>query len=202
MQRIIAKTISGIFNPLLIPTYGLIILFNSETFYSLLPYEAKKIIFLSVFLSTCLIPLAFIPLFYFQRVIHNFEMKTTKERYLPFAVIGILYFIAYMMLGRMGVPDIINNLILAAAFIIVVILAVSIRWKISAHMAGIGGLLGALIIFTFSLKVDFLPYIILTIFIAGILGSSRIILKLHNPEQIYAGFGTGIAVLIVTYLLF
>jgi len=202
MQKIIAKTISGIFNPLLIPTYGLIILFNSETFYSLLPYEAKKIIFLSVFLSTCLIPLAFIPLFYFQRVIHNFEMKTTKERYLPFAVIGILYFIAYMMLGRMGVPDIINNLILAAAFIIVVILAVSIRWKISAHMAGIGGLLGALIIFTFSLKVDFLPYIILTIFIAGILGSSRIILKLHNPEQIYTGFGTGLAVLIITYLLF
>jgi len=129
-------------------------------------------------------------------------MKTTKERYLPFAVIGILYFIAYMMLGRMGVPDIINNLILAAAFIIVVILAVSIRWKISAHMAGIGGLLGALIIFTFSLKVDFLPYIILTIFIAGILGSSRIILKLHNPEQIYTGFGTGLAVLIITYLLF
>jgi hypothetical protein len=202
MKKIIAKTISGIFNPLLIPTYGLLILFNSETFYSLLPYEAKKLIFLSIFLSTCIIPLAFIPLFYFQKVINNFEMKTTRERYLPFAVIGILYFIAYMMLGRMGVPNTINNLVLAAAFIIVVILLISIKWKISAHMAGIGGLFGALIVFTFNMNTDFIPYIIATIFVAGLLGSSRMILKLHNPGQIYTGFGTGVVVLITTYLLF
>jgi membrane-associated phospholipid phosphatase len=107
-----------------------------------------------------------------------------------------------MMLGRMGVPNTINNLVLAAAFIIVVILLISIKWKISAHMAGIGGLFGALIVFTFNMNTDFIPYIIATIFIAGLLGSSRMILKLHNPGQIYTGFGTGVVVLITTYLLF
>lgn len=202
MQKIVAKLISGIFNPLLMPTYGILILFNSDTYFSILPFEAKKVIFLTVVLSTCLLPLAFMPLFIYQNFIENISMRTRKERYVPFSVIFIMYLLSYFLLERIGVPAMINNIILAGSITILLILLLTIRWKVSAHMAGIGALTGALFIFSQELQSNFLTYIILAILVAGLVGTSRIMLKSHNPGEVYTGFGVGLITLVVTFLIF
>jgi hypothetical protein len=202
MQKTIAKIISGIFNPLLMPTYGILILFSSDSYFAMLPFDAKKVVFLIVFISTCLLPLAFLPLFLYQRLIHNFEMKSNRERIIPFAAIGLLYLMGYFLLLQMKVPGTIANVVLGGAIAIFFTLLVTIKWKISAHMAGIGALIGALLVFSFTLQSDLILYLVLALFVSGLVGTSRMILKYHTPAQIYSGFVLGLAALVLTFLIF
>ena len=71
-------------------------------------------------------------------------------------------------------------------------LIINIRWKISAHMIGIGGLTGALLCISILLEVYITPYLVYALLIAGLIGSSRLILKAHTPLQIYVGFAVGV----------
>ncbi|MBS3805911.1 MAG: hypothetical protein KGY60_00260 [Bacteroidales bacterium] len=201
IQKTIAKILSGIFNPLLMATYSILILFHSDTYFSMLPFEAKKVVFIIVFISTCLLPLAFIPLFLYQNLIRNFEMTSKRERVVPFATIGLLYVLGYFLLLQMKVPDTIANVILGGAITIFTTLFITLKWKISAHMAGIGALTGALLVFSFTLKSNLTLFLVGAILVAGLVGTSRMILKFHTPPQIYTGFGLGLAVLILTFTL-
>jgi membrane-associated phospholipid phosphatase len=202
MSKLLAKIISIIFNPLLMPTYGLLILLNSETYFSMLPFHAKKVIFIIVFITTCLLPLAFLPLFMYQNLLKDFEMPTIKERIIPFSTMTILYFMGYLILNQMDVPSTIGNVLLAGAITILIMLLITLRWKISAHMAGIGALTGAIIVFSYYLKTNLTIFLLGSIFIAGLLGTSRLILNHHTPTQIYSGFGLGLTVLVLTFFFF
>jgi membrane-associated phospholipid phosphatase len=202
MSKLLAKIISIIFNPLLMPTYGLLILLNSETYFSMLPFHAKKVIFIIVFITTCLLPLAFLPLFMYQNLLKDFEMPTIKERIIPFSTMTILYFMGYLILNQMDVPSTIGNVLLAGAITILIMLLITLRWKISAHMAGIGALTGAIIVFSYYLKTNLTIFLLGSIFIAGLLGTSRLILNHHTPTQIYSGFGLGLTVLVLTFVFF
>jgi hypothetical protein len=184
------------------PTYALLVLFATKTYFTLLPFEAKKAIFLTTFISTCLLPLAFIPLFIYQNLIRNIEMENRKERLLPFSVITILYFLAYFLMKQMGVPPTILKIILAGGILTLLIVLITIWWKISVHMAGIGALSAAIYSFAIILKADFTVFLLISVLIAGILGTARIILKAHSPREIYAGYGLGVLVLSLTYVIF
>ena len=202
MTKIVAKIISMVFNPLLMPTYGLLVLLNSDTYFSMLPFHAKKVIFIIVFITTCLLPLAFLPLFLYQNLLKSFEMPSIKERIIPFTTVGILYFMGYLILSQMDVPSTIANVLLAGAITVLILLLITLRWKISAHMAGIGALTGAILIFSYNLEANLIIFLLASIFIAGLLGTSRLILKHHTPNQIYTGFGVGLTVLVLTFLFF
>ncbi|MBS3769768.1 MAG: hypothetical protein V5A47_10335 [Bacteroidales bacterium] len=202
MSKLIAKIISLVFNPLLMPTYGLLILLNSDTYFAMLPFQAKKVIFIIVFITTCLLPLAFLPLFMYQNLLKSFEMETIKERIVPFATIGILYFIGYLIMYQMDVHSTLANILLAGTITIFIALLITLKWKISAHMAGIGALTGAILAFSYILETNFIIFLLGAIFIAGLLGTSRLILKHHTPTQIYAGFGLGLTVLVLTFVFF
>ena len=202
MTKIVAKIISMVFNPLLMPTYGLLVLLNSDTYFSMLPFHAKKVIFIIVFITTCLLPLAFLPLFLYQNLLKSFEMPSIKERIIPFTTVGILYFMGYLILSQMDVPSTIANVLLAGAITILILLLITLRWKISAHMAGIGALTGTILIFSYNLETDLIIFLLASIFIGGLLGTSRLVLKHHTPTQIYTGFGVGLTILLLTFVFF
>jgi membrane-associated phospholipid phosphatase len=202
MNKTLAKIISIAFNPLVMPTYGLLVLFATNTYFSLLPFEAKKAIFLTIFISTCLLPLAFIPLFMYQKLINNIDMEDKKERLIPYSVIAVLYFLSFFLMGQMGVPETILKVILGAGLLLITIILITFKWKISTHMAGIGGLAATLTAFSLILKANFLIFLIITLFVAGILGTARITLKLHSPLQIYAGFSLGALMIALTFVIF
>ena len=97
MGKIPAKIISVLFHPLLLPSIGILILFNSGTILEYLPIRAMKIIFLIVFVSTAILPLTFVPFFIFQKVIKNIHMESSKERLIPFFITSFLYFFCFYL---------------------------------------------------------------------------------------------------------
>ena len=202
MGKNIAKVFSVLLHPLLIPSIGILILFNSGSILEYLPFQAKKIILLIVFVSTTILPLTFVPFFVFQKIIKNVQMENNRERLIPFFVTSILYFFCYYLLIRLGAPQTITKFVLVATTTVLVLFLLSFKWKISAHMIGIGGLTGALILISFQLKVNLEYFIILAIIFSGLLGYSRLKLRTHKPYQIYVGWLTGLFIAIIILKFF
>jgi len=200
MSKFLSKTFSFLFHPLIMPALGILILFNSKTVLDYLPFEAKKVILLIVFISTAILPLTFIPFYYFQKIIKTIYMETRKERLIPFFITSVLYFFAYYLLVRLGAPTTINLFILASACSVFMLFLLSFKWKVSAHLAGIGGLTGALIALSFRLQINMEYFIIAAIFVSGLLGYSRLKLKSHQPYEIYTGWLTGLVVTTILIL--
>jgi hypothetical protein len=201
MEKKLAKTFSVLLHPLLLPTIGIIILYNSGSVLEYLPFQAKKIILLIVGVSTLILPISFVPFFIFQKIIKNVQMENNRERLVPFFITSALYFFGYFLLVRLGAPQTITKFILAATTSAVILFLYSFKWKISAHLVGIGGLTGALIAISFRLNVNMEYYIIAAILLSGIIGYSRLKLKTHKPFHIYVGWITGclVSILVVSF---
>jgi membrane-associated phospholipid phosphatase len=71
---------------------------------------------------------------------------------------------------------------------------ISLKWKISIHLAGLGGILGAIMALSFRFGLNPVLWIIGIILISGLVGTSRMLLGKHNLSQIIAGFFLGLAV--------
>ena len=83
---------------------------------------------------------------------------------------------------------------IGATCIVGVALVITSRWKISIHMLGIGGVIGAIIGISQRFQFDHSILLIALILFAGLIGYSRLKTNSHNFRQVYAGFIVGIAV--------
>ncbi len=202
MQKVLAKIISIVLHPLLMPTFGLFIIFNSETYLSYMPYEAQRIIYAVVFITTFISPLCLIPFFLYQKLIKNVQMANNKERVIPLFITVLFYYFAYFILGKFSVPQIIHTFMLSSVIAVTLTLFITIKWKISAHMLGIGGLTGVVIALSIRLMADLQTMLVILIFFSGLLGYARLRLNAHKPSQIYSGFGLGFVIVLVTILVF
>ena len=191
-MKTVAKIISILFHPLIIPTLGIFILFNTNSYLNFaIAEEMKTAILLLIGISTFVIPALVSFLLLNKKIINSLEMETPKERVIPYLFTILFYFITLYMLNKAPIPPIIFKFIIATTISIILAFTINFKWKISAHMIGIGGLLGALITVALLLHVYMLPLIIAAFIVAGLLGSSRLILNAHTSAQIYAGFALG-----------
>lgn len=198
METKVAKVISVLFQPLLIPTYSLLILFSMNNYLSLLvPYPAKKLLMWMIFLVTFVFPILFIFILYKRGMIKTLNMDLKEERIFPLTITGIFYGLAYYVIYQTQLDIIYQRLFLGSAVLIVVALVVSFYWKISMHMIGVGGMLGALIGINLVAYVDLTFYIVLVTLICGLVGFARLKLLAHTPAQVYAGFLAGFFLMLV-----
>ncbi len=191
MQKRIAQAISVIFHPSLMPTLGILILFNSDTYFDFLRYDIKKVLFILIFISTFVLPITFIPFYYFQKLIKSIHMFTRRERVIPFLLTLIMYLFCYSLLIKIGAPLLIKRYILFSAIIIAILLVFLLKWKLSVHMAGVGGLAGGILAMSLLLNVNLSLYFMLSIFVSGLVGYSRLQLQAHKSYEVYVGWFVG-----------
>lgn len=200
-KQSVANGISVVFHPLIMPTLAFLLLMNSGFYFALLSFDAKKIILLIVFLSTFLLPLVSIALMGLNMRFKP-DLNKSPDRVIPMLSAAIFYYAGFYTLGRLQVYPVYKVFLISSILIIVVLMIISVRWKISAHMAGIGGLIGAIMALSLRLGLNSSLILGILIGIAGLIGSSRLILGKHTPMQIYAGFLVGFSVnyLIINYI--
>ncbi|MFA8433960.1 MAG: PAP2 family protein [Marinifilaceae bacterium] len=196
-----ARLISGMFHPMLMPLFGLFIIFHSGSFLDMTPLGIKRMIYLIVLVSTVLLPLSILPLLKMQKIITGFGMPTHRERVLPLLFSAIFYYFGYFLLKRLPISSVIQDFQLAAIIAILMVMLVSMKWKISLHMTGIGGLLGLIIAMTILYSASLRIVFVLAILAAGILGTARLRLNVHTPAQVYSGLGLGFVTILLTVLL-
>jgi membrane-associated phospholipid phosphatase len=194
-----AKIISIIFHPVIIPTLGFIILFNSGYYFSMITWEVKRFILIALFFSTCILPvltfsvMALNPKF-------NYRLDNHTDRVIPLLFMGIYYYVGYYLLGNFNIFPVIKVFLIASILVIIVLLLISFRWKISNHMAGIGAITGMMIAISFRMGINPVFMISGIILVAGLIGSSRIYLGKHSLAQVLAGFTLGLSVLYLAIL--
>lgn len=134
-----ARTISIVFHPLLIPSLGFLLLFNSDFYFSMLPWSLKRFVLLVVFMSTCVLPLLSILLLSLNQRF-DINMGKSTDRVLPLILSSLFSFSGYLILKRIPIFPIYNFFLVASILVQIALLIISLRWKISAHTAAIGGL--------------------------------------------------------------
>ena len=188
-----AKLFSYVFHPLLMPTLGIVLIFTSGTYLSYLPFEGIRLIFLLTFLGTFIIPLSFIPLYYYFSIIKNAEMETSDQRIIPLVITFITYCCTFYLMRKIPIPFI-NSFIMACCAVLLLNTIVIQKWKISSHLLGLGGLTGLVLALNIRLNADISLFFILLIFVTGLVATSRLKLNVHSPAQVYAGYFLGLFV--------
>ncbi len=198
----LAKVISLVFHPLLMPSILTIILFNLPNYTSLLiPFDAKLIIIAMVFVLTLVFPVLFIFILKQKGMISSIYLASREERVYPFVITAMFNFTAYYLIRQTQIPNVFYLFLLGSAVLILVCLVINFREKISIHMAGSGGLTGALIGISLRLDIAMTGLIIAVIFISGWIGFARLQLQAHQPRQIYAGFVCGMIVMLIFMMI-
>jgi len=193
--------ISILLHPLLMPFLGVYIILNSGDLY-LLSAEGKSIILTITVLCTLVIPIAFIPFFYFQKLTTSFIFSDKQERLLPLIVTAALYYLSFYLFRRIGVPLFIQAFQLASTLAVIATLLITLKWKVSAHLVGIGGIIGLILILSFCHHFNLFLYLVAASFLAGCIGFARLSLNEHTPGQVYAGLAVGLLIMTGTLLLF
>lgn len=194
MSEKIAKVISIIFHPVLIPSLGFVLLLNSGFYFSMLSWEAKRFVLLVVFLSTCILPLLSVAI---MAINSKFDMlmPNSRDRIMPLLSSSIFYYMGFLLLSKARAFPELKLFLLASVLVIISLLIISFKWKISSHMAAIGGLTGTLFALSFRSGINPVYSLLIVVLISGLVGTSRLILAKHNIGELVAGYGLGFSVL-------
>lgn len=199
-KKKLALATSYLLHPLLMPTFGLILVFFVGNIQGFNPYSNDEdiktvyIVIFSLFIATGIFPIIIGLILKRLNYISNLHMPKREERIIPFIItcasyLGIIYL--YTEVLHLNIDHKIHSFIAGATIAIMIGLVITLSWKISLHMIGIGGVVGMIVLVSKLGETVLLYPLMLTILIAGIIGFGRLYLKAHNIQQVIAGFFLG-----------
>ena len=145
-----------------------------------------------VFLFTFLFPVLNIFVMYKLKRIQSITLSAQHERTYPYITTSIFYFGLFYLLKDLNIWNNIKLFVLGGGVIIFLCALINMRYKISAHMAGLGGLIGLMVAAAYLIQINMIPYYIVLVILTGAVGSARLFLNEHRPSQIYSGFILGL----------
>jgi hypothetical protein len=187
----LAKIITFVFHPWLLPLYGMLIIFSAPTLYGYLPFNVKKILFLVMLVNNILIPVSLLPLLYRRHIISDWSISERKERFIPLLITTILYGSTSYIIFKFPIPVFFKSYIFATALLALMVTIINFRWKISLHSVGSGALIALIMLLSLKMFTPLLSYLIPAIILTGFILASRLKLNQHNPLQVWLGLFAG-----------
>ena len=181
MWRVLSKIVSGVFSPLLIPTYMYATLIYSS-YLAILPISS-----ILVFIGTLLFFTAIIPFVAIAWNNNNIENNGNKPSLYPFFITGVCYIFFTYILLKLGIPLWISSFMISGVIILFLLAILKKSYNISIHMTAFGAYLGTIFAIARIQGNISSDFIALVFIIGGILGSSRAYLKNYTPGGIITG---------------
>jgi hypothetical protein len=197
-----ARIITVVFHPLLMPVYGMAIIFSAPTLLGYLPFNVKKLLLLIMLVNNVLLPLSLLPFFFHRNIITSWSVSERKERNIPLIIATVLYCTTSFIILKFPIPLFLKSYIFASAFLSVIVTIINFWWKISLHSVGAGALIGLVLVLSFKMLTPLDFYLIPSIIVGGLVLSSRLKLNMHSPGQVWIGLFTGFAGLSLFMLYF
>lgn len=203
MKEIIftAKVLSVLFTPFYLPILGLLILFIFS-YLSLLPLTYKLFLLLMFYLFTVFLPTALIRFYRRYQGWTLIELGSRERRAIPYVISIFSYLLCYYIMAATHVPHFMGSILIAALVIQVACAIINLFIKISTHTAAIGGVTGALLAFSVIFSFNPVWWLCIVLLLAGMVGTSRMILRQHSLRQVVLGYLAGVACSFVSVLLF
>ena len=202
-----AKILQTIFHPIIIPTISLVILFNSNTYFSFININTQFRLYIIVLLLTVFVPFGLI--FLIKTFIpEKIKNKLKILNLIRLAVVLITNLLAFFLLKQIGVVIhvFLPIIFLTTAIIALLSLIISFWKEININMVAISALTGFITSLIFIFNVDLIYFLIVSFFVSGLVGYSQLALEKNNQFQIYSsyifGYFASILILISLKILF
>lgn len=121
------------------------------------------------------------------------DLNRREQRFMPLLLTIISYTFCTFIMLKQDLPWYLNGIIISALLILLILLLINARWRVSEHMAAIGGVTAGVITFSDLFFYNPLKWICILIVVAGALGTARMILRHNNLGEIFAGFIIGLS---------
>ena len=204
--NILSQICSIVLYPMLMPLYGML-LFAAATkkLFPQLPSAYIGVCIGGTATLTLIIPILLLLFMWKKGYIDSLHIHNAKQRTTPYIYTLICYgFWAYFLRATLQLPLFLLLIVIGAMGALLAVTIINHWWKISAHLTGMGGLLGG--ICSFALNYSVLPtlLIIIVLTLSLLLMYARLFLNAHTPMQVICGFilgllSTFIPTLIMTY---
>lgn len=185
-----ARILSLLFTPFWLPIVGLMALFLFS-YMSIFPWYYKLQVLILVYLFTILLPTVLIHLYRRYQGWTLIELGRRERRMIPYLLSIACYYCCVYVMQRLHLPHFMASIVVAALLVQIICALINVWWKISEHTAAIGGMTGALFAFAEYLNFNPVWWMSLLFLVAGMVGTSRMILRQHSLGQVVGGFWIG-----------
>lgn len=199
--RFLSSIVSYVLHPVFLPTVMAIAIcwLNLEKFAGITEATKWKWIGITGYL-TIFFPLVTLLLIWKLKFIESIFLKTQKDRIIPLIANMVYYFWVYQVFKRQfHAPLMLNVMFLGSFWGIILLFLGNIFFKISMHTTAAGGMIGLMMILMFTGQINFLIPFLITLLIAGMIGTARMILNAHSPLEIWAGYFAGLISMLGAY---
>ena len=186
-----SKIISYLLHPILMPIIVLYIGINNVDYFYLIFHNYSNTLYIIILTFTMVLPLISAILFVKLGRVESLEMRKRKERRGPLFIsilIMIIGFPIFYSIAKLS-PHL-SAIYISSIILLFFSFLITIRWKISLHMMGIGGATGTFIALNYIFG-GIYYFIFLFFALSGLLAFSRLDQKAHNESQVYVGFVLG-----------
>lgn len=189
-----------VFTPFYLPLVGMLALFVFS-YLSMLPWQYKLQVVAITYLFTVLLPTMSIHWYHRYNGWTLWHLREKNKRMVPYIISIISYLACYSLMRSMHMPHFMSAIIVAALFVQIVCAMLNLWIKVSTHMAAIGGVTGGVV--AFSLIFGFNPvwWLSLLILLSGLVGTARMIMRVHTLSEICAGYIIGFIATFAVVLL-
>lgn len=200
--RVLATIVTYVCHPVFIPLVMAYVL--SKLSVSFRDVQDKQIFLwlASIGLTAVFFPLFTILLLKPLGFISSIRLPTAQDRIIPLIATMTFYFWVTHVFNNMpgtAVPLILKVLLLGNFWGIILAFMANIFTKVSLHTAGAGAMVGIMAVLMIINPINVVGPFMVAIIIAGLIGTSRLILKAHLPGDIWLGYIIGILVQFLAY---
>lgn len=187
-----STAVSWLMSPLLMPVYGIVMVFML-TVYSYVPMGIKLGFTLIVAGVTIILPMLTVLLLKRLGMVDDLGLNGRKERTIPYIITILCMGGTAVFLAMKGFPLWVVMFYAGGALAGLIEAIINNWWKISAHGAGVAGLVAMLVRMSHTPMVnpDVLTWLIVAVACAGLTGSARLWLGRHTLGQVLAGYAVG-----------
>lgn len=188
----LSTAVSWIMSPLLMPVYGIVLVFML-TVYSYVTLSVKLGFTLVVAGITIILPILSVLLLKHLGMVSDLGLNHQKERTIPYIITILCMGGTGVFLAMKGFPMWVVMFYAGGALAGLIEAIINNWWKISAHAAGVAGLVAMLVRMSRTTMVnpDMLTWLVAAVVCAGLTGSARLWLGRHTLGQVLAGYTVG-----------
>ena len=187
----LSKILSYLLHPILMPIIVLYIGVNNVDYFYLIFHNYFNTLYIIILTFTMVLPLISAMFFVKLGRVESLEMRKRKERRGPlffYILIMIIGFPIFYSISKLSFH--LSAIYISSIILLFFSFLITIRWKISLHMLGVGGAAGTFIALNYIFG-GIYYCVVLFFFISGLLAFSRLDQKAHNASQVYVGFVLG-----------
>ena len=204
-MKLVAKGLSILFHPLFLPLYALPIYFSIDNYQNLIIHQADLNVLTAIYSVMALVGVLFPLLSMYVMIrtglLSDFNAYNRNERKPVFFIVLLYYLMVYFMFRSWNsnlyhLLEPLLSFLSGGIYLLIICFIVNYRWKISLHSTSISALAAAFLAFSITMtNIENPIYLIvinvILLLIMGLVSSARLVLKAHQPHEVYMGLATG-----------